>query len=657
MFKQIEKNNQFSQIEIKAKKLQETKEKLFALKGVYEDERQKNLAKALDAQKRLSSSEVIKEVLEETQRRAHEKSVGAYENMLTALLEDVLPGERSVVLNLHTERGAPALDVFIQKGEGQPLEDALMGTGGSVTNLLSTGLRLVALMRSGRRRFLVLDESDCWIKPALIDKYAAIIAEMSKELGVQILMVSHHDESLFEDHIPCRLKMERNGDEISVDWSEYGDIPVWSKEDEGIRSISLKNFQSHKNTFIPLSSGVTLLQGDNDIGKSSIINALRAIFDGSVNDSVIQHYQNKATVEVDFGDKLLIWTRNRKGNIKATYELINSNNGQVIHSNNGAKVPDWLVDEMGIGRVDDLDIQIGQQQDPIFLLNQPASKRAKALAVGQESGYIQSVIALDKEEVSLAKTTLKIADEAVENYRRKLLILEKLNQLHLTHDTFNKIKINSEKVIQLGFIIGKFKYLNHRLAQLKPLLNSPPPKPYKSKTNQIQNIASVLSKYHFLKDNNEVISKIYKFSSPSKPEIQNSSHLGELIYRLKSAEEKHKSLGLITKPSRLNAAFNKVKDIKIKSEHAFYILESYKFAQNKLTLLKRLTPFNAKEEYKKTYNLKEKLNKVENLIFKINKYQLFLNESKGDIKEIKENEDNIKSIINKSYTTCPLCGK
>ena len=130
-----------------------------------EKTRQKLLDQALAAQARLDAGDSVKGVLEAIQHQSHERAVGAYEQMLSALLADVLPGQRDVVLDLHAERGAPAMDVFIRKGDDAPLEDAWLGTGGSVTNLLSTGLRLVALMRSGRRRFLVLDESDCWIKP------------------------------------------------------------------------------------------------------------------------------------------------------------------------------------------------------------------------------------------------------------------------------------------------------------------------------------------------------------------------------------------------------------------------------------------------------------------------------------------------------------
>lgn len=384
-----------------------------------EKQRQKLLSQALAAQTRLDASDSVKAILEDIQHQSHERAVGAYEQMLSALLADVLPGQRDVVLDLHAERGAPAMDVFIRKGDDAPLEDAWLGTGGSVTNLLSTGLRLVALMRSGRRRFLVLDESDCWIKPALVERYAAVVAQMARELGVQVLMVSHHDESLFASHVPYRLRMARVGSTTTVEWTPGSEVPTWDIEDDGIRSIGLFDFQAHKNTVVPLAPGVTLLQGDNDIGKSAVVNSLRAIFDGVSNDTMIRHHASKARVEIDLGKQLLTWCRNRKGSVKVSYDLIDTATRTTLHASTGTKVPDWLTEEIGIGKVDDLDVQIGQQQEPVFLLNQPASRRAKALAVGQESGHIQAMMVLDRQEQQAARATLRQCEDEIERLRQE----------------------------------------------------------------------------------------------------------------------------------------------------------------------------------------------------------------------------------------------
>lgn len=399
------------------------------------------------AQHRLQAQESVQELLEYMQKKEHERAVGAYEDLLGAFLSDVLPGERSVAMELYTERGAPALDLYIQKGEGAPLEDAFRGTGGSVTNLLSTGLRLVALMRSGARKFLVLDESDCWIEPSLIPQYAGIVAEMSDALDVQILMISHHNESLFAGHIPFRLRMTKTGQVLGTEWSADSDIPVWEEERHGLRSLTLHDFQSHQHTIIPLAPSVTLLQGANDIGKSAVVNALRAVFDGESHDTLIRHHKNEARVVVDMGpENILTWSRFRKGKVKVSYKLQNIKN-EVLHESSGTKVPEWLVEHAKIGKIEGLDVQIGQQQDPVFLLNQPASVRAKALSIGLESGHIQNMMAQDKQEVTEARQTVKSGEKTLEYLRQANHILSTLKETGLT-DSFMHLEKEQNKMYE-----------------------------------------------------------------------------------------------------------------------------------------------------------------------------------------------------------------
>lgn len=429
---------------------QQKRAALMGRKTSLKDQRTRLVQEISKAQERIDAADFVQEILEKLQKREHERAVGAYEELLSAFLSDVLPGEREVVMDLTTERGAPALDIKIRKGQGAPLEDALYGTGGSVTNLLSTGLRLIALLRSGQKRFLVLDESDCWIKPDLIPQYANIVAQMANDLGVQILMISHHDESLFADHIPHRLKMTKQGTQVLVEWSPSSDIPVWEEDAHGLRSMSLRDFQSHQNTIIPLSPNVTLLQGDNDIGKSAVVNALRCVFDGEGGEHVIKHGAASSQVALDFGpEHTLIWKRYRKGKVLCSYILQNNHNQEIIHQTDGTKTPEWLIDQLKIGRIDGMDVQIGQQQDPIFLLNKPASQRAKALAIGQESGHIQTMFNLEKQELQECKTIVKNGERSLERSRHELLALDQIGEsgpdFNQVHDVFEQMEKNNKR--------------------------------------------------------------------------------------------------------------------------------------------------------------------------------------------------------------------
>jgi predicted ATPase len=65
------------------------------------------------------------------------------------------------------------------------------------------GLRLIALSQLDERehrRFLVLDEQDCWLRPDLVPHLMAIIHTIAQKLQFQVLVISHHSVDLFREH-------------------------------------------------------------------------------------------------------------------------------------------------------------------------------------------------------------------------------------------------------------------------------------------------------------------------------------------------------------------------------------------------------------------------------------------------------------------------
>lgn len=375
------------------------------------------------AEQEISDYEAINAILECAQQAEHESTIGVYEKLLTALIEDTLDNNRKIKMNLAIERGMPALEIYSEKEEGK-LEDIYSSNGGSINNIVSVGLRAISLIRSKKRRLLILDESDCWLKGDYIPKFGAVIQQLSERLGIQIVMISHHNEENFSD-IRNKLAISRNGDTLKAEWkSSYGsEPPKWDLKDEGIRSLYLENFQSHKNTYIPLGKNVTLITGDNDIGKSVIVNALRAVFYGESNDTQINHQATETKVSVEFDrNKLLIWQRKLKGKPKVSYTLIDDKRGldNPIHYYEGAKeVPDWVRIDFGIDYIDDLDVQLGHQKRPVFLLDEPNSKKAKSLAIGNSENYLFKMMELAKQDLKNNKDFVKQAREQLEILLKK----------------------------------------------------------------------------------------------------------------------------------------------------------------------------------------------------------------------------------------------
>lgn len=340
---------------------------------------------------RLELQPAIKELLEALQSRVMSRSVGSLQALLTAILHDVFPEKGDVVLTVSSLRGAPSLDIYTDN-EGK-LEDAGTGSGGAVDNVLSAGLRYSALMRTQNRRVMVMDEPDCWMRPDRVPAFISVLRQVSEEVGIQTLLVSHHDESFFVGNASL-IKLTR------VDGVPRAEpLPgakAWeSDEQPGLRYIRLVGLRAHADTMIPLSPGMNALVGENDMGKSTAFClALRAVAYGESDDTFLRHGVDEARIEIGVENgKVVEWVRARTGTPKVIYRVLQ--NGEVLNEGRQevrGTAPDWVIDVLGIREVDGLDIQLRSQKTPVFLLNDTPSRRAQVLSVGSEASRLSELM-------------------------------------------------------------------------------------------------------------------------------------------------------------------------------------------------------------------------------------------------------------------------
>ncbi|MDD3313636.1 hypothetical protein [Pseudodesulfovibrio sp.] len=156
----------------------------------------------------LTLAPAARQALEELSTALFGKILDEVEANLTHAIREVL-GQDRVVTSLREVKNN-RLQIHFQirnQGDEDQIEDIMTGQGGSVCNILSVGLRLIALSQleeARHRPFLVLDEQDCWLRPALIPRFMQLINEIAARLGLQLLVISHHPIDLFAaaaDHI------------------------------------------------------------------------------------------------------------------------------------------------------------------------------------------------------------------------------------------------------------------------------------------------------------------------------------------------------------------------------------------------------------------------------------------------------------------------
>lgn len=142
-----------------------------------------------------------RETLEELSTALFGKILDEVEANLTHAIREILGQDRVVVTEREVKSNRLQIHFQIRnQGNEEELEDIMAGQGGSVCNILSVGLRLIALSQlpeEKHRPFLVLDEQDCWLRPALIPKFMQLINEIARRLDLQLLIISHHPLDLF----------------------------------------------------------------------------------------------------------------------------------------------------------------------------------------------------------------------------------------------------------------------------------------------------------------------------------------------------------------------------------------------------------------------------------------------------------------------------
>ncbi|WP_300155005.1 hypothetical protein [Solidesulfovibrio sp.] len=131
--------------------------------------------------------------LEELTRELFGEVLDEVETDLTHAVREILGQDRKVVSRREVKNNRLCIE-FEMEQDGRT-EDILTGQGGSVCNILSVGLRLIALSRldpAAHRPFLVLDEQDCWLRPDLVPGFVRLIAAIAERLDLQVLYISHH---------------------------------------------------------------------------------------------------------------------------------------------------------------------------------------------------------------------------------------------------------------------------------------------------------------------------------------------------------------------------------------------------------------------------------------------------------------------------------
>jgi exonuclease SbcC len=228
-----------------------------------------------------------------------------------------------------------------------------------------------------------------------------------------------------------------------------------------IKSISLQNFQSHKDSILEFSDGVNVIVGNSDSGKTAIIRAIRKLaYNKPSGDEMKSHWGGKLSIEMFTDDAHIIYTKDKE----AEYIL-----GDTHFKAFGTSVPDEITKVLNLS-----EINLQSQLDSPFLLSETPgfvashfNKIAHLEIIDQATSNINSAIRELTSDIKYSEgqeTALKEGVEKfqyLEDFESEVVSLEELEKQKLVLvDQRNKLDVN----------IGRLTDINEDLEEYSRIL-------------------------------------------------------------------------------------------------------------------------------------------------------------------------------------------
>lgn len=438
-------------------------------------DKEKIHAEILEANNFIEEKPQYQKYLQNLQKALYEQNINVFNQLLTYFVRDVLKTDKGIEMELFVSRGMPG--IRIEAVNSGFKENIIDGSGGAIANIVSTGLRLICLSRLPHRKFIILDEPDCWIKPEFVPAFAKIIGELSRKLRIQTVIISHHSWEYFKDYGRV-IELEKDGAILEANIKHDTAIDEQTKKQDYIAEVHLRRFMSHYNTVYKLHPFLTCIIGKNDLGKSVIAAAMKALAFNDSSDSCVKHNENSAQVfaRLSVGDGIL-WERfkvKEKGQEqKVKYTLLDSEDNYITSEFNSYDVPEFINSKLRIMKSEDIDVHISSQKTPVFMIGNDVSpaNKAKILSLGKEILVIQQMMSHINSTASEYSALKKKNEPLYDQYIRELKLL---SDVHGFIPTFEKLEQHLTEIKEEIAEINAMNEMIPKIEQLKKLQSIPP---------------------------------------------------------------------------------------------------------------------------------------------------------------------------------------
>lgn len=333
-----------------------------------------------------------------------------------------------------------------------------------------------------------------------------------------------------------------------------------------IRRLTLIDFMAHARTVLELAPGLNVLCGPNNTGKSAVVEALRCLANNPFPRHCIRHGASEARVEalLDTGWRVA-WIRRKT---HALYELSAPGvaEPQVFAKLGRGVVPPEVARALKLSPVafekgDEVDVHLGDQRHPIFLLDKPGSLLADFLASSTESAHLMAMQDLLREKARRAKGEQRRLEEATGRAAAGLDRLAGLPAVSLTLESLREnIRFWGEKAARmpelenrlerLRDLSGQIRRFSARAGLLAGLALPPPPAPAAGLADTLARLGALGARAASIRAVLERLAPLHAPASPrsAEPLRETVDRAGRLLALKGTTERRLAALSALRQP-------------------------------------------------------------------------------------------------------------
>ncbi|TXK63676.1 AAA family ATPase [Bacillus subtilis] len=459
-----------------------------------------------------------------------------------------------------------------------------------------------------------------------------------------------------------------------------------------ISRVQLKGFQSHVDSDIRLGSGLNVITGPSDSGKTAVLRAVRWV---AFNEPAGEAFLNRAVGETEVSITLetgqVITKRRRKGKTSYLLQQNEEEEGSLFEK---SEVPEEVKAILGIRKETfgdfETTLNFAYQLDAPFLISETASAGAKVLGKLAGTAAVDMAVKSVNKDTIAARNERSRATQDIEKINGELLkfagVDEAKEQLELAQYVLDEAERKIERLSELKGLLETYGYQSQLLKSAKEKLDKLQIVP--ALTDKLEQIEKAQYKRVGLLDLNCQLQKAAATAKeadtvlnnltgiPAATEIltgvvtsQEKGHLLNSLYKeytkytllVNNSVEKLHRIGDL---HSLNSLLDSVEESLNTQTALINLAEEYSASRNELRMAQEsLEMFRDLWEGPVLLSVIEaknaSLNNLKSLDSSYDKGRSFISISEDIVREAEENVSKAQAEINKAFEeaggVCPLC--